>query len=119
MPWSLLLTVFIEFVTPLLLKWLEDLLKRSVAALEKEMSPNLFPTNSLQELVVWSKAHELLEREGLSISWWNWWGKAVHARKTKIFNRLMEQGAQRLGQLSENVKACALSKSDITAILKD
>lgn len=121
MPWSLLLAAFLQFIAPLLLKWLEELLKRTVESLEKEesLSPNLFPSTALQELIVWSKAHELLQKEGAAISWWNIWGKSVHTRRIKIFNRLMEQGIQRLGLISEDVTSCILSKEDIAKILED
>lgn len=100
MSWTAIVLIVVQFLGPLLLKWLEDLLKEAASSLDRgkhkpgEMSP------AIADLTLWIRAQELLEARGKAISWWNFWGQAVHQQRTRQFNRAMAAAGRRYGQFT-------------------
>jgi len=116
MTWTILLGLLLQFVGPLLLKWLEDLLRRTSAAMEAANVPTNLPP-AVQELAFWSKAQEIMEKEGDAISSWNWWGKWIHKRRATILNRTMKAAIERLGSFAKGYDAEPMTTEEIKHIL--
>lgn len=98
MTWTAIVLVVVQFLGPLLLKWLEDLLKDAARDLERTGHPPSSFTPANADLRLWLRAADILSEHGRAISWWNLWGLNVHKLRERQFRNAMIAAGQRYGQ---------------------
>lgn len=98
MSWTAIVLVVVQFLGPLLLKWLEDLLKEAARDLERTGMPPSSFTPALADLRLWLRAADKLSERGRAIYWWNLWGLSIHKHREKQFRQAMIAAGQRYGQ---------------------
>jgi hypothetical protein len=99
MSWVSLAAILIEFLAPLLLKWLLDLLNDAAKSLDAENLPPGFPSNGqAAEIALWNRAEKMLLEQGEKIWWLNVWGIVTHRHKVKQFTKARLAAYRRRGQ---------------------
>lgn len=99
MEWIALVTVILELLRPILQAWLENLLKRAAADLDRGVTGPVHYDPETAERRVWDVASALLEADAGELSWWNWLGKWRDGQRRRYFEAARRAALAREGQL--------------------
>ncbi len=97
MDWSILLSVILQFLGPILRDWLDSLLKRSAAQLAAGKAPTQYATGASAEATLWSCAESLLDAEADSLAWYQWVAKWHMASRKRFFAAARASAVRRAG----------------------
>ena len=87
MEWIALVTLLLQFFGPLLLEWLQELLKKAGNEL-KLSGDNLANYGYVEaENILWERASLILQKEIDATPWYNVFGHVRNAKRQRIFRK--------------------------------